>query len=78
MKYYVRWGFTDDIGRLPRGYCYIDWFETEELANQFIQDKRKGSGSYFQYKPPRRADYSRYIHYNELLKQVNAMSKEFE
>lgn len=52
-KYYVRWGFGDERGNLPEGYCYEDWFDTEELANQFIDDKRKRNGSYFQYRPPR-------------------------
>lgn len=77
-KYYVRWSFTDELGNLHDGYNRIDWFNTLAQAEDFIIRKQKGSGSYFQYRPPKLGDYEHFAQYKNLLHRVKELEKEFE
>lgn len=46
-KVFVKWGFTNDYGYAKEENAYIEWFDTMEEAEAFVQYKKKGNGGYF-------------------------------
>ena len=77
-KIYVKWGFTDDYGRAYKEDAHFDWFETQEQADEFIAQKRKGNGGYFKLRKVAEVDYAKYLRMHELLVEVENLKKEFE
>ena len=77
-KFYVKWGFTDDYGRVFIEEAHFDWFETKEQANAFIEKMQKGNGGYFKLWKIAEGDFAKYLRIDELLAEVEHLKKEFE
>jgi hypothetical protein len=77
LKVYVKWGFTDDYGRVWDEDCTTNWFETMEEAEDFIADKRVGNGGYFKVLKVAEGDYTAYLRIAELRKELAELEKLF-
>lgn len=77
-KVYVKWGFTDDYGRAHPEDASLDWFETQEQADAFIEKMRRGNGGYFKVWKVAEGDFAKYLRMHELMVEVAKLKKEFE
>jgi len=46
-KIFVKWGLTDNYGRVCEEDACFNWFETLEDANAWIENKKDRNGGYF-------------------------------
>ncbi|MGN0728575.1 hypothetical protein [Treponema sp.] len=76
-KFYVKWGFTDDYGRAYEKHARYDWFETQDQAEEFITQKRKGNGGYFKLWKTAEGDYTKFLRIIELEKELAELKKIF-
>ena len=74
--YFVKWSYTDELGRID-GWN-TEWFDTMREAEDWIREKHKGNGSYFQYKPPRSGSYEHWLELLRLQDRLKELEKEFE
>ena len=77
MKIYVKWGFTDDYGRISEEDAKFDWFETQEQANEFIAKMQNDNGGYFKWWKVAEGDFAKYQRMQELLIEIENLKKIF-
>lgn len=59
-KVFVKWGFTDDYGRAYEADARMEWFDTPEDAEAFVNKMRQGNGGYFKLWKMAKGDYHAY------------------
>ena len=77
-KFYVIWGFTDDYGRVYENDAKFTWFETQEQADEFIAQQRKGNGGYFKLWKVAKGDFEKFVRIHELMQEIEKLKKDFE
>lgn len=76
-EFYVKWGFTDDYGRVYEEDAYFDWFETKEEAEEFVAKMREGNGGYFKLWKLVKGDYTKFLRIIKLEKELTELKKNF-
>ena len=74
-KFFVKWTFTDDYGRLMSER--FEWFETMEEAKAFAAEKKKKNGSYFYVYKIAEGNYEEFERMDILAKELVELKKKF-
>lgn len=77
MKVFAKWGFTDHNGYAYKEDAKIEWFETEEKANEWKENMKKRNGGYFKLWGIKEGDYEEYKRMKELEKELEELKKKF-
>lgn len=74
---FVKYGWTDEYGFAREERAVIEWFDNEELANQWIAEMKKNNGGYFKIWKVGQGNYNHYLEMIELKKRLKELEKEF-
>lgn len=77
MNVFAKWGFTNDYGYANEENAKIEWFETEEKANEWKEKMKKGNGGYFKLWTIKKGNYEEYKRMKELEKELEELKKKF-
>jgi hypothetical protein len=77
MMIFVKWGFTDDYGSAKESNAFFDWFETMEMAEEFIAKKKDRNGGYFKLWKVAEGDHEEFLRMVELKKELEELTKKF-
>lgn len=76
MKVYVKYGWTDDYGRVRNGYN-LKWFETKKEAKDWVKAMKAGNGGYFEVAGIYEGNYENWERLTALEKEIEELRKEF-
>ena len=76
-KVYVVWDFTDEYGRSYSEDARVEWFETMEQAEAFIEKKKRGNGSYFKLWKVAEGNYNEFLYMEKLAKEYYEIKERF-
>lgn len=76
-KVFVKWGFTDDYGRAYEEDARMEWFDTPEEAEAFVEQKKQGNGGYFKLWKIAAGDYNTYQRMVTLYEEYAKLKKLF-
>ena len=74
-KIYVKWGWTDDYGRIT--YLHYDWFETMEEANEWVAMKKKENGNWVRVVKIAEGNFEDYERMVEIEKELEVLKEKF-
>jgi hypothetical protein len=76
-KVFVKWSFTDDYGRACEEDAKLEWFDTEENAEAFVNKMKQGNGGYFKLWKIAMGDYHAYKRMIALYEEYLELKKNF-
>ena len=76
-KTFVKYGGTDEYCFARKENAIMEWFDNEDLANQWILEMKKNNGGYFKVWKVGQGNYNHYLEMVELKKRIEELEKEF-